>query len=269
MKTFFRFIFSKLFIKQLALAILIAGSLFGGTVLGLRIFTRHGHAIQVPDIKGYNEAQVERIITEKDLRFEIIDSIYTQEVLPGTVFDQIPPAGSFVKKNRKVFLVMNAVSRERVAVPSLNNVSMRQAQVLINQSGLKLGKVLYITSEYKDLVLKQLMGDSLIQPGTMVPKWSEIDLHVGRGLGSQKIDVPYLRGMYWKDAKEKILFLKLNEGALIKDATITDATALDSAMVWKQYPQPNVHANVGKSVDMWLTMDTAVVYAADTTLRIR
>ncbi len=269
MKTFFRFIFSKLFLKQLILAIVIALTLFGATVLGIRIFTRHGQAIQVPDIKGYNEAQVGRIISDNDLRFEIIDSIFTQEVLPGTVFDQIPAAGSFVKKNRKIFLIMNAKHNERVAVPSLKNVSLRQAQVLISQSGLKIGKVAYITSEYKDLVLKQMMSDSIIPPGTMVPKWSEIDLQVGRGLSSRKTDVPYLRGLYWIDAKEKILSINLNEGSIIKDETISDDSPIDSAIVWKQYPQPNVHANVGKSVDMWLTMDTAIVYAADSTLRSR
>jgi len=269
MNTFFRFIFSKLFLKQLILAILIAAALLGVTVLGLRIYTRHGKTIQVPDIKGYNNAQVERIISESDLRYEIIDSVYSQEVLPGTVFDQIPKAGAFVKKNRKIFLIMNAVNSELVHVPSLKNVSLRQAQVLIAQNGLKLGNVTYVASEFKDLVLKQMMGDSIIAPGTMVPKGSKVNLLVGRGLSANTTEVPYLRGMYWIDAKATILSIKLNEGAIIKDESISEDAPLDSAFVWKQYPQPFVHANIGKSVDLWLTMDTAVVYAEDTTLRMK
>jgi hypothetical protein len=62
--------------------------------------------------------------------------------------------------------------------------------------------------------------------------------------------------------------LSLNEGAVIEDETITEEVIKDSAIVWKQYPQPTVKAQVGKSIDLWLTMDTAVVYAADSTLRI-
>jgi len=269
MKTFFRFIFTKLFLKQFLLAIIIMALLFLTTVIGLRIFTHHGKTIQVPDMKGYNVAQVERVITTNLLRYEIIDSVYTEEVDPGTVFDQIPPPGSFVKENRKLFLIVNAFQSEKVMMPSLKNVSLRQAEVLIAQNGLKVGKILYVTSEYKDLVINQLMNDTLVAPGSMVQKFSTIDLQVGSGLGSAETQVPYFRGMYLVDALKKIAAFQLNEGSMINDATITDSLPLDSAIVWKQYPQPEVNTSQGKAVDLWLTMDTAVVYAADSTLRTK
>lgn len=269
MKTFFRFIFTKLFLKQLLLAIVIAVVLFLATLIGLRVFTHHGKTIQVPDIKGYNEIQVARLIGEHDLRYEIIDSVYSEEVLPGTVYDQIPPAGSFVKENRKLFLILNAVQSERVLMPSLKNVSLRQAKALIIQNGLKVGHITYVSSEYKGLVIDQLMNDSLVAHGVMVNKFSTVDLHVGRGLSSRKTTVPYFRGMYLIDALKRIDRINLNEGAMIKDATVDEALSIDSAIVWKQYPQPEVTASQGKAVDLWLTMDTAVVYAADSTLRIK
>lgn len=269
MKTLFRFIFSKLFAKQFLLSIVIAMLLFVATVIALRVFTHHGHAIQVPDLKGYNEAQVMRVVTDNELRYEIIDSIFTEEVLPGTVYDQIPPAGSFVKRSRKLFLVLNAIKGEKVPMPSLKNVSLRQAKVMITQGGLKVGKLIYVSSEYKDLVVGQLMNDSIVEPGLMVSKFSTVDLYVGRGLSQEKTAVPYLRGMYLIDALDEIGRLNLNEGAIIKDNTINDEAPMDSALVWKQYPQPEVSARLGKAVGLWLTMDTAVVYAADTTLRLR
>lgn len=253
----------------MAIAILISLVLFLVTVIGLRLFTHHGKTIQVPDIKGYNEAQVARIISDSELRYEIIDSVYTEEVLPGTVFDQIPSAGAFVKKDRKLFLVFNAIQSERVAMPSLKNVSLRQAKVMIKQSGLKMGEIIYVSSEYKDLVINQMMSDTLIEAGCMVPKFSTIDLQVGRGLGSSKTQVPYLRGHYFVDAVDRIKQVNLNEGVVKKDNTISDDSPLDSAIVWKQYPQPEISAKQGKAVDLWLTMDTAVVYAADSTLRLR
>ncbi|MDA3853317.1 MAG: PASTA domain-containing protein [Bacteroidales bacterium] len=269
MNTFFRFIFTKLFLKQFLLAIVISAVLFLATVIGLRIFTHHGEAILVPDIKGYNEAQVARVISANNLRYEIIDSIYTEEVLPGTVFDQIPPAGAFVKEDRKLFLILNAIRSERVIMPSLKNVSLRQAKVMITQNGLKLGQIIYVSSEYKDLVINQLMNDTLVTPGAMVRKFSTVDLYVGRGLGASQTAVPYLRGMYLIDALKSIEHINLNKGTMIKDGTIDEGFPLDSAIVWKQYPQPAVDASQGKAVDLWLTMDTAVVFAADTTLRLR
>ncbi len=267
MKNFFRFIFSKLFLKQLLIAIIIVFLLYMGTVIGLRIFTHHGESIQVPDLKGYNEAQVTRVIKTDELRYDIIDSVYSQEVEPGTVFDQIPAAGAFVKKDRKLFLIMNAKKKEMITVPSMKNVSLRQAKVMIKKSGLTLKKIVYISSEYQDLVLNQLMGDTIVKPGTLVPKWSEIVLQVGRGLGNDMTSVPYLRGMYWINAKKLIPNMHLNEGVVINDETIKQELR-DSAIIWKQYPQPGVNVLYGKSVDVWLTSDTAVVFKADTTLRM-
>lgn len=269
MKTFFRFIFSKLFLKQLLIAIIIAIAIYLATLIGLRAFTRHGETIQVPDIKGYNISQVERVITNKELRYIIIDSVYTKEVLPGTVFDQIPAAGAFVKKDRKLFLIMNAKNSELVTMPSLKNVSLRQAKSTLEESGLSLDRVMYVTSEYKNLVLSQMVADTIIPPGTSLPKWTAITLKVGRGLGNVTVDVPYLRGMYWIDARNEIQHFNLNEGAVIEDPSITEKVVKDSAIVWKQYPQPKVLTQVGKTVDLWLTMDTTVVYAADSTLRLK
>lgn len=266
MKNFFRFIFSKLFFRQFLIAIILFAVLFIGTVVGLHLFTRHGETQQVPDIKGYNEAQVQRITQENDFRYVIIDSVYSQDVDPGTVFDQIPPAGAFVKEDRKLFIILNAKNRELVQVPSMKNVSLRQAKVMITKSGLKLKEIIYVPSEYRDLVINQLMGDTLISAGTSVPKWSEIVLHVGRGLGNSKTSVPYLRGMYWKDAKELIPNMHLNEGVIIDDENLSSRQK-DSAIVWKQYPQPGTNVQYGKSVDVWLSTDTAVVFEADSTLR--
>ena len=266
MKNFFRFIFSKLFIKQLLIAIIIFAVLLLGTIVGLHLFTRHGKTLQVPDIKGYNEAQVQRITQQNDFRYEIIDSVYSQEVDPGTVFDQIPAAGTFVKKDRKLFIIINAKNREMVTMPSMKNVSLRQAKVMINKNGLVLDRIIYVPSEYRDLVISQLVGDTLISGGTQLPKWSKVVLHVGKGLGNSKTSVPYLRGMYWIDAKQLIPQAHLNEGVVFDEENLKGKEK-DSAIVWKQFPNPKTNVQYGKAVDIWLTTDTATVYQADTTLR--
>ena len=268
MKAFFKFVFSKLFLKQLIIATVIFIILFVSAVVALRIYTQHGRTVQVPDFYGYSEAQVARLVDKEGFHYVIVDSLNTTDVDPGAVFNQVPSAGTQVKKGRKIFLVVNSKSSEMVVIPHLRNVSLRQARALITQADLKVGEIVFIPSEFKGLVLRQLMGDSIVLPGAKVPKWSEVDLHVGKGLGTVNIAMPYLRGMYWVDARKEISDLSLNEGSLVNDASIIDVTNNDSSIVWKQYPQPGVLTKVGKGIDVWLTMDTAVVYAADTTLKI-
>lgn len=268
MKNFLKFIFSRFFLKQLFLAVVLAAVLFVVVFIALCTYTYHGKTVQVPDLQGYNEKQVVRVIADDEFRYEIIDSVYTNEVLPGTVFDQVPDAGVFVKKGRKIFIVINALGTEMVSIPSLQNVSLRQARVLLQEAGLKVGELIYVPSDFKGLVLDQMMNDAVVYAGTKVPKGTAIDVRVGKGLGNVNVAMPYLRGMYWIDAEKEIGDLSLNIGSVIEDSTMVDLEIKDSAIVWKQYPQPDVVIRVGKGVDVWLTMDTAVVYAADTTLRV-
>lgn len=251
---------------MIALSILIL--FYFGAVIGIRIVTQHGETVQVPDLSGYNETQLARVIDTSEFRYEVIDSVYTQEIPPGTVYDQIPKPGAFVKKNRKIFLIQNAKKAELITVPSVVNMSLRQAKSILQSSGLLVGEIIYMPSEFTNLVLNQVIGEEEVEAGVRLPKWTSIDLHVGKGLGTERVDVPYLRGMYWIDAKAIISALNLSEGSVIEDATIDTEIGNDSALVWKQYPQPMVVTQYGKGVDVWLTMDTVVVYAADTTLRM-
>src|SRR5512147_2815047 len=107
-----QYIEERIVLRNLVLAFLIV--IFGMTIIMqvLRIYTRHNHDLSVPDLSGLTFADAMKTAAEKDMRVEIFDSVFMSDMEKGTVVMQHPEAGQKVKKNRKIFLTMNAVNPE-------------------------------------------------------------------------------------------------------------------------------------------------------------
>ena len=98
------FLFSKLFLKNLALAAVIVVVIIMLLLIWMNFYTRHGQSKPVPDFKGLTLSQTEELARKSRLRFQIIDSVYTSEVPRGCIAEQNPVPGFKVKKRRKVLL---------------------------------------------------------------------------------------------------------------------------------------------------------------------
>ena len=165
---FLRFLITKKFLRHLGLAVAIAIVLLLGTLLWLKIYTHHGKTITVPDLAGLTLEEVEDVSSSRRLRYEVVDSVFSNEMPRGTVIKQNPNANSRVKKNRKIFLTMNAVNQEMVAMPQLVGLSVRQARLAMQNAGLVQGTIEYRPDYAKNNVLQQKHNDSVIKEGSVV-----------------------------------------------------------------------------------------------------
>lgn len=226
----------------------------------LKIYTLHGQGTPVPDFTGLTEQQLQHLIETQKLRYTIIDSVYINNAPKGIVVDQTPRAGEKVKKNRNIFFTINAFGEEQIVVPNLTDFSLRNAQEILESYGLRLGELIYIPSEYTNLVLGQHHDGKPIEPGTMLRKGAPIDLLVGRGLSNETTAVPNLVGLKLADAKKVAQSVFLNLGATVyADSIVTPIDSLN-AFVWRQNPpsQRGYVLNLGASIDVWLTNDHAL-----------
>lgn len=253
-----QFLFSRVFLFQLIIAIILFAILLFGTMKGLKLYTHHGESFPVPNFTGMSISDAKTLATKNNFRTEIIDSVYVQDEPPGAVVDQVPEAGFKVKENRLIYLTINSVSPEKVAIPKLTDISFRQAQVLIENCGLSIGQISYEPSEYNDLVLRVQIGATDIKPGEKLTKGTSIDLVIGRTQGNTTTHLPDLIGLPVKEAQVAITNAMLNPGVLIYDDSIVNADDSLNARVWRQRPDPKVSTmvNLGTSVDLWLTADS-------------
>jgi beta-lactam-binding protein with PASTA domain len=177
--SFFKYIFSKAFIKQMLFAILGLVILSFLVLWWLRSTTNHGQKIEVPDLAKHTLNDVENVLQEHDLRYEILDSAnYNPEYPKFSVIEQIPRAGKYVKENRKIYLTLNPSGYRKVLIPNVVGKTRRQAEPTLLGMGFKIGKIT-TKPHMSDQVLEIRHEGSKIAPDAELEITSVIDLIVG------------------------------------------------------------------------------------------
>jgi beta-lactam-binding protein with PASTA domain len=264
------FILSKVFIKNLGLAVAIIVGAIMILLIWLNLYTRHGQARPVPDFFGLTMEQTEKLAKKNKLSFQVIDSVYTTLVPRGCIAEQNPKPGFKVKKWRNVILVINAFSPEMVAVPNLIDLPIRQASAVIESSGLKMGEPRYRSDLSTGIVLEQLYNGKKINPGDSLQKGSVVSFVLGKGLSNQRTPLPDLMWMNLEPARNKILISSLSLGTYVYDNTIRTAQDTLKAFVYKQNPEYNQNSTMqlGSAIYLWLTVDSAKM-PVDSTLIVK
>lgn len=179
MQQFIAFIKSKQFFTHLFLIIVLICLVIFGTLAWLSSYTNHGKYVVVPDFKDQKVSTLDEFIKDKNISYEIIDSIYDPKEKTGIVLRQDPDVNVQVKHNRTVYLYVTGMVAPKIAMPKLIDRSERQARLIINSYGLKVGAITEKTADCNGCVLSQLYQGKEIEPGTPVKKGSVIELVVG------------------------------------------------------------------------------------------
>jgi beta-lactam-binding protein with PASTA domain len=254
-KEFFK---SRLFWKQVGLAMVIGVAIILLLIIWLNIYTRHGQSRPTPEIRGLTISEAEHVAGKNRMKLQVIDSVYTTVVPRGCIAEQIPAPGHRVKKGRTIKATINAFNPEMVSVPDLVGLPRRQALSIIETAGLQIGQLNYVPDLTVDFVLRQTIHGREVSPGDSVQKGMVIDLVLGRGLSSQRTPLPRLTGSTLDQARNEILEASLNLGAYVFDNTVITSDDSLRAFVYKQNPDYRRDATVqlGSAVYIWLTTDT-------------
>jgi len=257
------FLKSKTFKLNAIAAIGITIFLMVLNMIFLRIYTDHGDAVAIPDLKGKTSQEVSTILDDLDLRFQIRDSVYSRETAPGTVLDQFPKPGMKVKENRTIFITICALSQVKIPMPQLTDISYRQAINLIESSGLIAGNIEYKPSEFPNLVLEQKVDGRRVRVGEMIAKGSVVDLVLGSDSNGETSEVPNLFGRNLAEARLNLGEAFLNMGIVNYDESYSPEELQSKGLIWKQTPDPAEIFEVarGTAIDIWLTLDPTKLQA--------
>jgi beta-lactam-binding protein with PASTA domain len=186
-----------------------------------------------------------------------MDSVYNQSRKPGTAVEQEPRPGFKVKKNRRIFLVMNALNPEIIKMPNVVGVSLRQAIAILESNGLVAGRLRYVPDIATNNVLKQRFDGKDIEAGAEIIKGSRIDLVLGKSDSYMPAQLPELIGLTMHIAEKHIAQSYFNKGAIIFDKSVINSTDSANAVVFKQKPDigKKQTAAMGSLIDIWLTVN--------------
>ncbi|WP_026978051.1 PASTA domain-containing protein [Flavobacterium tegetincola] len=177
-----KFLTSKTFFIQLAIAIGIIIVLVFAMMKWLSVTTNHGEEITVPNLSKLSVELAEEKLAALDLEYVLLDTTEYQNEFPKfSVVKQDPIAGSKVKQGRKIYININSDSYRDIVMPDLIEQTLRQAEPTLRALGLELGSKTYKPYLGKDMVLEMRYKGKLLKAGDKIPKASKIDLVLGDG----------------------------------------------------------------------------------------
>ena len=137
-----------------------------------------------------------------------------------------------------------------VKIPKVFNVSTYQAKLMLDGAGLRIKKIDYIPDEFKNLVRYGEHKGKRVKEGDTLPKFSELVLFVGRGLGSQKVEIPDLVGLHYLEAISQLHKSGLNIGPVRFDPNAAEAKGTVIRQDPKYYPEDSIV--LGRTVTMFI-----------------
>lgn len=201
--TFIKFLFTKTFLRQLLFALIAIVVLTFGILMWLKSSTNHDQKIRVPSLAKMSLDDVDKKLSEIELRFEILDSSnYNPDFPKYSVIEQIPKAGEFVKENRKIYITLNRSGYPFIKIPEVVGRTRRQAEPTLIAMGFEIGKITYRPYIAKDEVLEIKNKGKKIEPGDELQKTAVIDLVLGDGEGNLKRDVEATDSTKQKEDKD-------------------------------------------------------------------
>ncbi|GAB1855872.1 PASTA domain-containing protein [Flavobacteriaceae bacterium MHTCC 0001] len=179
---FLKFLMSKTFLKQLALALIALVVLCFIVLNWLKSTTNHGEFKTVPDLRGKSISVAKMELNDNHLVLQIQDSAnYNPDYPKFSVIEQDPVAGAKVKEDRKIYITLNPSGYRKVEVPDLRERTFRQAKPNLEALGFNVGNVTYVDNLGKDIVLELKHKGKILKLGDKLPKTSKIDLVLGNG----------------------------------------------------------------------------------------
>ncbi len=165
--------------------------------------------VHVPALVSLPPEQAKAILVKNGLIY-MLDSTgdYSADVAAGKILTQYPETGTEVKKGRRIWVKISK-GLKSVEMPSLRGLSLRQAEITLQQLGLKVGRV----REVRNTVIPSgaVIGTSPAAKA-ILEKGREVNIELSQGTEAASDRMPSLVGMSLSQAKEQIRKLDLSLG---------------------------------------------------------
>jgi len=211
-------------------------------------YTRHGQAIEVPDLTNLMYEDAREVLSRIDLQIvEEMKKFDTSNEFPiGVVMAQNPKPGSTVKKSRRIYVIVSK-GEPTIEMPKLIGESERNAIFIIKNLGLVLREVYYVTSDTSNNPHIGKVINQSIPVGREVKIGTLVDIIVISE--ARQFIVPDVIGRNLMDAKKVIIQAGLTIGEIYyqDDPDLLPETVID------QTPKVDEKVSRGDTLHLWVS----------------
>jgi serine/threonine-protein kinase len=206
-------------------------------------FVRLGQESVVPNITGLTQEEAETILKGKGLGLRVIGEEYDLKSPAGTIIYQTPDSASKVKTGRRIKVVLSR-GGEKASVPQLIGMTYRQAELALDNRGLRIGNPVYVSV---DSLPRDEVIASFPSAGTVVPLGMEIRVLINQETDTLEIiKVPKFKGENIREVSSEIEKIGLKLGKIeykVKNKLLPGT-------VLKQIPKEGAEVRKGSIVEL-------------------
>ncbi len=170
-------------------------------------YTNYNEGLTVPDVTKISLDEATELLDKYGLRYEVLDRRAHSAYPANYIIDQSPSPKQIVKPERKIYLTVNTATTPQTVVPEVVNMSLRNAEIQLENHGLTVGTKSYESSRFRNTILRQSVA-----PGDTVDRGTVVNLVVSDGLGSRMVTVPDITGMSLTEAQQALTKAGLRVG---------------------------------------------------------
>lgn len=184
--------------------------------------------VTVPDFVGFEFSEAEKLAAEKGLKLNVVKREANDRVQPNGILSQVPKAGMVVRWGREVNVVLSS-GIEMVVVPDLTGKTLIEAEILLDQAGLKRGDVYAESNKNvpKDRIVRQKPA-----PNTKIQKGAAVDIY--RSLGPEYVEVPNFIGAQLPKVQSELASL----GLVFNNSVVYQTSPYLKGNILDQWPLP-------------------------------
>ncbi|MCB9225279.1 MAG: PASTA domain-containing protein [Crocinitomicaceae bacterium] len=258
MKKFLKFFISRQFLLNLAAIVLFWIIVIQVEKFYLKSTTDWGTNIEVPSFYKIHIDDLDEFVKDKDLKYEIVDSVYMDDWPKGTVCWQYPrptdSSGMGIKSGRTIELSVVPLQPKMVCIPKVIHMSKRMGETTLNALGIKTKVSYQPHPDGPGFIMDQLYNGKHIDSGTYIPKGSRMELVVSKGKTGEATPLPSVVGLTIKEARERFSSLALTIAPQCENCNTEED--LMNAVITRQSPAGGENVNVasGTTVTLWATL---------------
>jgi len=223
--------------------------------LYLAWYTDHGEFISVPEVRGMTIDEAAQSIEDRDLKYVIVDSIYSENAQGGTIMEQSPSPESQVKEGREIFLTTYRVS------PPLETINIEEGEyaqvalIKLHNKGIKVRKVEEPSNQMIGAVIKITYKGKKLKADSQVKRGEEVVMHIGVSANEQVL-VPNVVGMSLDSAMAAIEQAELIVGLTIVSSPLSSKADSLAARICTQSPAHSggTYVPKGQIIDLWISV---------------
>jgi serine/threonine-protein kinase len=215
----------------------------------LNVFTPPRPEVRVPSLVGkeYNEAR--QLLAERKLKIKIVNRLFNSDYPSGYVVSQRPEAGQPKRINTEIEVVLSK-GPQLVRVPRLVGKTQLEAELALEEAGLKLGEILSESNPDapQGTVIKQLPAESTqIEQGASV----SITLNITT---TDLVQVPNFIGRPLSEVRAELGSI----GLIYNQATLAPSDIYPEGVVIDQKPVPFERVATGTAMNFIVSSGSAV-----------